>query len=61
MTEYVHLIGAEKVENAGHAMAGAAEQMRSSAGSIETALFQHQQFLNDWLQRYEQVLAEHKP
>lgn len=61
MTEYTHLVGAEQVAGAGHTMARAAEQMRSAAGSIDDSLTRHQRFMDDWLQRFEQVLAEHKP
>jgi hypothetical protein len=47
------LIGAEDVRSAGHTMARAAETMSSAAMNIHGALERHQNFLDDWLQRFE--------
>lgn len=59
--EHVLLVGAEQVQSAGVSMRGAAEEMRQAAMSISGSFERHQQFMDGWLQRLEQVLAEHKP
>jgi hypothetical protein len=41
-------------------MSGAAEEMRRAADSIEGSLERHHRFLDDWLQRFEAVLEQHK-
>jgi hypothetical protein len=53
MGESHHLIGADDVRSAGIAMRHAAEEMKSAANTIDVALDQHRNFLNDWLQRFE--------
>jgi len=60
MTENVFLIGSEDVQRAGYAMQGAAATIQSAANTISDALFQHRQFMDDWLARLECVLKEHK-
>lgn len=60
MTEYVTLIGAEDVSRAGHNMASAADTMNRAAGNLDDALRRHQRFMDDWLQRFEQVLSVSK-
>lgn len=56
----IHLIGAEDVQRAGHHISVAAEQMGRAAGNIDESLERHRRFLDDWLQRFEQVLVEYK-
>lgn len=58
MAEYVTLMGADDVRNAGHRMSGAADTMRSAAGNIDDALRRHQQFMDDWLQRFEAAIEK---
>ncbi len=60
MENYVTLMGAEKVSQAGSQMSSAAEEIKRAVGNFDHALFQHRQFLNDWLARFESVLQEHK-
>jgi hypothetical protein len=60
MAEYMHLVGAEDVSRAASTMRSAAETMSSAASSIDFANQQQRQFMDDWLQRFEQVLAEHR-
>lgn len=55
MADYVHLLGAEDVRNAGWAMREAASDMQRAASSIDEALQRHQRFLDDWLLRFEAV------
>ena len=55
--EYMYLVGGESVERAGSAMKQAAQEMNNAAGNIEHSLFQHRQFLDDWLARFEEMLA----
>ena len=61
MPDYITLMGAEDVSRAGHRMQSAAEQMSRAAGTIDEALFRHQRFLDEWLQRLESALLEKKP
>lgn len=58
MSNYITLMGAEDVSRAGSRMASAAEQMSRAAGSIDDALQRHQQFLDDWLMRFEAVMEK---
>jgi hypothetical protein len=58
MADYVTLLGAEQVQSAGHSMWRAADQMQFAASAIETVLFRHQRFMDDWLQRFEYILTE---
>lgn len=46
---YVTLIGTEQVQNAANHMQSAAQEMRRAASAIDSALTQHQQFLDGWL------------
>jgi hypothetical protein len=52
------LIGAEDVARGGRAMQQAAEQMANVSSNIQLVLEAHQRFLDDWLQRFEQILNE---
>ena len=54
--EYMHLVGAEQVQAAGHAMTNAAHEMKSAASAIDETMRQHRQFMEDWLMRFEAVL-----
>jgi len=54
----VHLHGAEDVSTAGHNMRSAASTMRDAASTIDSALDRQRLFLEDWLVRFEHVLAE---
>lgn len=56
--EYHYLIGAEDVKNAAHTMQGAADDMNRAANNMESALLQHQRFMDERLTRLEAVLAE---
>ena len=56
MSEHIHLIGAEDVRSAGHQMASAASDMNCAAGNFESVFFQHQRFMDDWLQQFESAI-----
>ena len=56
--EHIYLQGSEAVQTAGHRMSSAAEDMRQAAMNISSALFEHQQFLTDWLAEFRQVFEE---
>lgn len=58
MAEYVHLMGADDVRNAGNTMASAASEMRSAASSMAHSFECHQRFLDDWLGRFEAVIEQ---
>lgn len=59
MTEYMHLVGAEQVQNAARQMQSAAEETGKAAGSIAYSLEMHHRFMDDWLQRFEAALEKH--
>jgi len=50
---YVTLLGAEAVENAGHRIASAAESIRQSAAYIEASLLQHSRSMENLVYRLE--------
>lgn len=56
--EYIHLMGAEQVQSAGNTMRSAADTMERAASNIDGALYRHQQFLEDWLQRLAEVMEQ---
>lgn len=51
--ENIYLNGSEAVERAGYSITAAAEQMTRAASSMDHSLTQHQQFMEDWLSRFE--------
>ena len=59
MTEYIHLAGAEDVRTAANRMVHAAELMQRAVDNFDGALFRHQQFMDNWLERLQQVLEMH--
>ena len=56
MAGYITLLGAEDVRSAASTMSSAADDMRRAASSIEDSLERHRRFLDDWLQRFGDVL-----
>lgn len=58
MADYVTLLGAEQVQNAGRAMREAADSMIRSAAEFDASLRRHEQFLEDWLTRFESAIAK---
>lgn len=56
MADYITLLGAEDVRSAASAMQRAADEMRQAAGTIDHAMLQQRQFMEDWLYRFEQIL-----
>ena len=56
----VRLIGTEDVIRAGHAMNSAADTMLSAARNMDSALVAHQRFMDDWLQRFDAVIAKQR-
>ena len=54
-SDYVTLLGAEQVQNAGHHIWGAAEQIRSASGNIDNSVFQLRQILDEFAGRMEAV------
>jgi hypothetical protein len=57
VSQYVTLLGADQVQSAASRIASAAEEMRRAASAIDDSLSRHQRFLDDWLNRFETVLA----
>ena len=60
MTESVILVGAEEVSRASLRMEDAAASMRLTASSLEETSHHQQTFLNEWLDRFEAILREHR-
>ena len=58
--ETIHLMGADDVHRAGHTIAGAAETMKQTMGTLDDILFRHQRFMDDWLQRLTDLMEEYK-
>lgn len=58
MSEYVHLVGAEDVANAGRNISSAAADMNRAASYIDETLQRHERFLDDWLDRLGETLKE---
>jgi hypothetical protein len=50
------LLGAEDVRAGGNAIERAADRMANAASTIEYALRQHEQFMDDWLRRFQDAL-----
>jgi hypothetical protein len=60
MSEYVTLLGAEEVRHAASTMTNAAHEMKQAAASLEWVFQRQQQFMNDWLVQFEEILKEHR-
>lgn len=58
MRDHITLLGAEQVQSAASTMRSAADEMSRAASNIDGALERHQRFMDDWLSRFEQVLAD---
>ncbi len=58
--DFVTLMGAEDVREAGSAMRSSAEVIRQAAGSMEDSLHRHRLFLDDWLFRLEELMKINK-
>ena len=52
------LIGAEDVRSAGYTIKSAAADIEQAVINLEGVLFQHQRFMDDWLQRFEYILEQ---
>lgn len=57
MRDHVTLLGAEDVSRAAGQMRSAADTFASAVGSHTWALEQHQRFMDDWLQRFQDVMG----
>ena len=61
MNQYITLLmGSEQVQSAGNQIASAAHDMKQAASNTEQTFLQFRDFMNDWLARFEQVLAYHR-
>lgn len=59
MTGYITLMGAEQVQSAASRMGSAAEDIRRAAGSMDDSFQPHEQFLDEWLRRFEVAVEKH--
>lgn len=57
MADYITLLGAEQVQSAASQMSSAAHEMRQAAGTIDEAMRQQRQFMDDWLIRLADIMA----
>lgn len=55
--ETILLVGTEEVQRAGNSIREAAHTMSNVSSNMQVALEAHQRFLDDWLLRFEQILA----
>jgi len=56
MADYVTLMGAERVSNAGHEMSSAADFMQRAASSMDATMEMHIRRMNEWLDRFENLV-----
>ncbi len=56
--DYVTLLGAEAVEQAGHRMSSAAESFRQTAAYMEQALLEHSRSIEASVQRLEALFEK---
>jgi hypothetical protein len=58
--DFVTLLGAEDVKQAGYDIKAAASEIKLAMGFFEEALQMHERFLTDWLEQLEAALTEKK-
>ena len=58
--DYVTLLGAEQVSNAGCSMRTAADEMKRAASEMSYAFDMHHRYMDDWLQRFTASIEELK-
>jgi hypothetical protein len=58
--ENIYLVGSEDVSRGGSNMASAAQDILRAANNIDSTFYQYRDFMNDWLNRFEQVLKDNK-
>ena len=62
MNDYITLLGTDDVYRAGSMMQSAATDMKNAAAWTEESLQRHRLFMDDWLMRFEEILARlHQP
>ena len=52
----IYLNGSEDIRNAGHSISSAASEIAHAANIISEALYNHQRYLDDWLDRFKAAL-----
>jgi DNA-binding SARP family transcriptional activator len=60
MSERVYLQGSEDVYRAASMTQSAASEMQQAARNIEGSLERQQRFMDEWLQKFEQILTDNK-
>jgi hypothetical protein len=58
MADYITLLGAEQVQNAGHAISNAASEMRQAGNNIHEAAETMRRNMDDFLDRFERILEK---
>lgn len=58
MEKFVTLLGTEEVSRAGSNMKQAAQNFGEHVSNMNYSMDRNQQFMDDWLRRFEQILEE---
>ena len=58
--QYVYLIGAGDIRRAGSLVSSAADTMQRAASIFDETMMQHRQYMDEWLNRFENILNEHQ-
>jgi hypothetical protein len=57
MNDYITLLGAEQVQSAANTMRSAADTMGCAVNNLDSMMERNHRFMNDWLQRFEDVVV----
>ena len=58
--ENIYLHGSEDVKVASHNFQSAVQIMQSASNNLSNSLYEHEVFMTDWLDRFENILKENK-
>ena len=58
MSGNIYLQGSETVHDAASIMSSAADRMQSAASSMDDSLTRQRQWMDEWLDRFENILKE---
>ncbi len=59
MDDYVTLLGTEKIQQAGHNIASAAETIRGAALQMNMDFVQQREFMTEWLEEFRRTMEAH--
>lgn len=58
MADYITLLGADDVRQAGNTISRAAVDMNHAAGQLEGSFQRFYQFMDDWLYRFQEIMEK---